>query len=116
MRRFLSALRIRLILLALVLLSMFFALPAAAQDAADVASPPGWLQWVAIVVTALLGVLAAVGPQLAKLTSTTVDDDVVAWIGKNRATIEDQIKKVSAWADPTSPSVPPSPTNPEGKA
>lgn len=113
MRRLLARFR-SLLVLAVVLFA-----PAAAL-AADVvladSPPPAWVQWVVTGVTALLAIVAVVGPKLAAMTKNTADDAAVEWVTQNGETIKSAVEKVAKWADPKDPSVPPSPTNPEGTA
>lgn len=103
----------------LLVFALVFAAPAAAL-AADVvladSPPPAWVQWGVTGVTALLAVVALVGPKLAALTQNTTDDAAVEWVTNNGETIKSAVEKVAKWADPKDPSVPPSPTNPAGTA
>ncbi len=118
MRRFLSTLRLRsLLVLALMLApALAFAQATADSGVAAVDGPPGWVQWAVAIVTGLLAVIAVAGPKIAALTPWKADDAAVKWIGENKDGIEAAVQKVAEWADPKNPAVPPSPTNPEGKA
>lgn len=62
----------------------------------------GWVTFIGgILVTVAVVVLTRVAPR----TSTKLDDQAL-----------ELLQKVKGWADPNDPSVPPSPSNPSGKA
>jgi hypothetical protein len=65
--------------------------------------------WVPLVIGLVTGVALVVLPRIAPLTKTTIDDKAAEFI-------KEFGPKIQAWADPKSDDVPPTPTNPEGKA
>ena len=97
----------RLVFLAFL---VFLAAPAWAQDAA--AQAPGLPTGIALaslVVGIVLGVALTVLRGIAPLTRNTYDDAALRLI-------EEAAPVIRRWMDPNDPSIPPSPSNPDGRA
>lgn len=95
----------RLVVIACVLLG---AGSAWAQDSAP-GLPSGGMELALLIVGLVLGVALTVLGRLAPITKNTIDDRALEILKQAAPTIE-------KWLDPTDPSVPPSPTNPTGRA
>ena len=96
----------------LLLAAIVFA-PAFASSAQDASALPStWQGWVVLAGVLLFGIAIPILQRIAPATQNTIDDKALSALLLTQKWVESNREMIDGWADPSSPSVPPSPNPP----